>query len=203
MHKYYFDGKTKSEAIERALSELKITEENLIVNVVEEKNSLLKKNVKIEVLNLNDIIAYIKETLVEITKLMNISINLEVRRRENSINIKMFSDNNSILIGKNGRTILSLQNIIKQMVYVQTGNNVSIVLDVENYKENRGKSIEYLAKKLAQEVLETNVEVRMDNMNSYERRLVHSVLSKNEFVYTESTGEEPNRCVVIKPKQKV
>ena len=132
---------------------------------------------------------------------MNLKVNLEVRRRENNILIKIFSDNNAILIGKNGKTMSAMQNIIKQIVYKNIGHNKNIILDVENYKEQKIKNIEYLAKKLAREVATTKVEVKMDSMNSYERRIVHSILSDNKNVYTESTGEEPNRCVVIKPKE--
>ena len=63
------------------------------------------------------------------------------------------------------------------------------------------KNIEYLAKKTAREVAKTKVEAKLDSMNSYERRIVHSILSDDKYVYTESIGEEPNRCVVIKPKE--
>ena len=67
--------------------------------------------------------------------------------------------------------------------------------------KKRVKNIEYLAKKTAREVAKTKVEATMDSMNSYERRIVHSVLADDKYVYTESIGEEPNRCVVIKPKE--
>lgn len=201
MDKYEFEGKTKEEAINLACESLKTTPENVIYNVKEAKNSILKKSVKIEVVNINDLINYIKDTISEITSYMNLKVNLEVRRRENNILIKIFSDNNAILIGKNGKTMSAMQNIIKQIVYKNIGHNKNIILDVENYKEQKIKNIEYLAKKLAREVATTKVEVKMDSMNSYERRIVHSILSDNKNVYTESTGEEPNRCVVIKPKE--
>ena len=74
------------------------------------------------------------------------------------------------------------------------------LLDVSNYQKRSDKHIENLAKKIAKEVKETKIEVKMDRMNSYQRRIVHNILSNNKYVYTESVGEEPNRCVVIKPK---
>ena len=201
MNKYYYEGKTKEQAIELALEELKITEEDLIINNIEEKSGLLKKSVKLEVLNMNEIIAFIKETITEITKNMNIEANLEVRRRENNISITIFSDNNSILIGKNGKNVAALQLLIRQMVNSKLKNSLGIILDVGNYKEKRVKNIEYLAKKLAREAYKTKTEVTMDSMNSYERRIVHEVLSDDKYVYTESIGEEPNRKVVIKLKE--
>ena len=203
MKKYTYEGKTYDEVKEKALSELKVNEEDLIIINKEEKSSLLKKTAKIEVTTINDVQNYIKETISEILKLMGIETNFEVRRRDKSISIKLFSNNNAILIGKNGRTIGALQTIIRQIVSNQINEKLSILLDVENYKEKKEKNIEYLAKKTAREVAKTKVEVTMDSMNSYERRIVHSVLADDKYVYTESIGEEPNRCVVIKLKEEI
>ena len=61
--------------------------------------------------------------------------------------------------------------------------------------------LERMAKKIAREVAATNIEVKLDSMNSYERRIIHNVLANHKKVYTESEGEEPNRYVVIKPKK--
>ena len=201
MKKYIYEGKTKEEAIEKALAELKVDVKNLIVNVLEEKNTLLKKIVKIEVINYNDLVDFIKESIIEITKMMGITVNLEVRRRDDNITIKIFSDHNAVLIGKNGSTVEALQTIVRQIVHNETKEFVGVILDVENYKEKRVKNLEYLAKKIAREVKETKVETKLDSMNSYERRIIHSTLSDNKYVYTESVGEEPNRCVVVKPKE--
>ena len=201
MNKYYYEGKTEEDAIELALEELKISREDLIVNNVEEKSGLLKKSVKIEVLNMNEIVAFVKETVSEIIKKMNAEGNLEVRRREGSLSVTIFSENNAILIGKNGKNVAALQLLIRQMVNTKLSTPLSIVLDVGNYKERRARNIAYLAKKLAREAYKTKTEVTMDSMNSYERRLVHEALADDKYVYTESIGEEPNRKVVIKLKE--
>ena len=201
MKAYTYEGKTKEEAINKAINELNTIRENLIIEVVEETKGIVKKKVIIKAMKQDEIVDFIKDTINEITKLMGINVNLEVRKRDESISIKIFSDNNSILIGKGGRTIAALQMLIKQIVYNKLDEKLSIVLDVENYKEKRIKSLEILARKTAKEVSNTNIEVKLDSMNSYERRIIHETLSKNRYVYTESIGEEPNRCVVIKPKE--
>lgn len=201
MKKYLYEGKNYEDALSHALEDQNTQEENLIITIKEEKNTLLKKQTIIEVINYNDIINYAKECINEISNLMGLEVNLEVRRRENNITIKIFSDHNAVLIGKNGYTISALQTIIRQILFNNTNKAISITLDVENYKEKRVKNIEYLTKKTAREVARTKVEVKLDSMNSYERRIVHSILSEDKYVYTESTGEEPNRCVVIKPKE--
>lgn len=201
MNKYYYEGKTKEAAIELALQELKISDEDLVINNIEEKSGLLKKSVKIEVFNVNEVISFIKDTISEITKNMGAEANLEVRRRENNISVTIFSDNNSILIGKNGKNVAALQLLIRQMVNSKLNTPLGIIIDVGNYKEKRAKNIEYLAKKLAREAYKTKTEVTMDSMNSYERRIVHEALAEDKYVYTESIGEEPNRKVVIKIKE--
>ena len=182
MKKYLYEGKNYEDALSHALEDQNTQEENLIITIKEEKNTLLKKQTIIEVINYNDIINYAKECINEITNLMGLEVNLEVRRRENNITIKIFSDHNAVLIGKNGYTISALQTIIRQILFNNTNKAISITLDVENYKEKRVKNIEYLAKKTAREVARTKVEVKLDSMNSYERRIVHSILSEDKYV---------------------
>ena len=70
---------------------------------------------------------------------------------------------------------------------------------MSNYKEKNQKRLEWLAKKTAKEVVETKMPVSLDNMTSYERRIIHNILTDFKGVKTESEGEEPNRHVVIKP----
>lgn len=201
MKEHIYNGKTYEDALETALKDLNLREQDAIINVLEEKNTILKKNVKISVIDYNDIIDEIKETIMDITKKMGLTANLEVRRRDDNITIKIFSDHNAVLIGRNGSTIEALQTIIRQIIYNKTKTFISIILDVENYKDKKNHSIEILAKKVAREVAKTKFETKLDSMNSYERRIVHSTLANDKYVYTESVGEEPNRCVVIKPKE--
>ena len=201
MNTYKFEDKTIDEAKNKALKELNINEENIIIINKTEKNGLLKKSVSIEIVTIDEIINYLKDSLNEILSLMGIEANYEVRRRENRIEIKIFSDNNAILIGKNGRTMQSLQTILRFILKNHVSSDLSVMLDVENYKEKRNRNIEYLAKKIARDVAKTKVETKLDNMNSYERRIVHNILSDNKYVYTVSEGEEPNRHVIIKPRE--
>ena len=132
---------------------------------------------------------------------MGLEVSFESSLREKQINIKMFSDNNAILIGKNGQTLSALTTIVKQYVYSQIGVYPYINLDVENYKDKQVMYLERLAKNIAKEVRNTKQEVVMENMNSYERRIVHNILTNFKGVKTESEGEEPNRHVVVKPSE--
>lgn len=200
MKTYLFEGKTKEQAIENAINTLNTTRENLIIKSIEEKQNLLKKNTKIEVININELQSYIKETIEEILNMMKLESKIELIRTNENISINIDTNNNSILIGKNGRTINSIQNIIKQIIEPQINNKYKILVDIGDYKEKRKQQLERNAKKIAKEVYKTKIETKLESMNSYERRIIHNVLSDNKYVYTESIGEEPNRCVVIKPK---
>ncbi len=201
MKKHTFEERTLELAKEKALYELGLNADNIIINNVSEKNGLLKKSVTIEVITIQDVITYLKNTILEILKQMNIEANLETKVRENRIEIKIFSNNNAILIGKNGKNMQALQTIIKQILKKEIKSDLHIILDIENYKEKRAKNLEILARKTAREVARTKVETKLDSMNSYERRIVHNALNDNKYVYTESAGEEPNRYVVIKPRE--
>jgi len=197
-----FEGKELDSVIEEALEELNIKkEEAIIINEEISKGTLIKKkSVKIKVYTYKDIQNYLKGYLLKLTELMGLSVTFETKLRGEQIYIKMYSDNNSILIGKEGKTLSALLTIVKQTLNTKYNINPKIILDVENYKENQEKRIERLAKRLAREVVKTKMEIKMDNMNSYERRIVHNILSNDKKVCTISEGEEPNRHVVIKLK---
>lgn len=202
MKTYIYEGKNEEELILTALKELDVKEDELLYVTKEETSGLLKKKkVILKVVLKSDVLDFSKKFIKDIVSGMGLEINLETKRKENHILIKLHSDNNSILIGKNGKTLNSIQILLRQVIYVNTGIHVNIVLDVEDYKEKHQRSIEFLAKKLAKEVTQTGIEIKMDSMNSYERRLVHEVLKDFKGIKTESEGEEPNRCVVIKPSK--
>ena len=110
----------------------------------------------------------------------------------------MYSSNNPIIIGKNGQNLEALTVIVRQYIRNLTENGPKIILDVEDYKDRQLKRLERLAWNLAKDVVRTKTDIEMDNMNSYERRVVHNVLANFRGVKTESIGEEPNRHVVIK-----
>ena len=132
---------------------------------------------------------------------MGIDAKVEVKNREDSLNIIIYCDQNALLIGKQGKNLQALNIILKQIVLQEVGQPFKFNLDVGEYKLKRQKELERLAKRTAREVAKTKIEATLDSMNSYERRIVHNALNDWRDVYTESTGEEPNRCVVIKPKE--
>ncbi len=201
MDKYIYNGKTKEEALEKALNDLNVLEKEILIKEKEQKVGLFKnKRIDLEIIKKSDIIEELKTFIKNITKLMGIEVNIEQKIRDDDVSITLYSDNNNILIGKNGRTLDAISIVAKQYIYNETGYNFRFLLDVGEYKLKHQKNIEHIAKKVAKEVATTKIEAKLDPMNSYERRIVHSILSDNDKVYTESIGEEPNRAVVIKPR---
>ena len=197
-----FEGKNLEELIESSLESLGISKDEAIIKEEEVKGGLLKKSsYKISIFTFKNIQEYVKDYLKKMTKLMGLEVTFESKIRDDQIYIKMYSDNNAILIGKDGKTLSTYMFVVKQILSNNYGIHPHIILDVENYKEKQEHRLERLAKQVAREVARTKVEVKLDNMNSYERRIIHNVLGNNSKVITISEGEEPNRHVIIKPKE--
>ena len=203
MKKRRFSGKTKEEAIQLAKEELQEVEENLFIKEVETtKGGLFKsKKVEIEVIEKREVVKDIKDYLIKLLKNMGYSVNIEVKNKEEVPKYIIFSDNDALLIGKNGKNLKALSLVVSGYLNKELGRNYKFIIDVNEYKEKREQSLERLAKRIAREVGQTKIAAKLDPMNSYERRIIHNILTNNKKVYTESEGEEPNRCVVIKPKE--
>lgn len=197
-----FEGKNFEELLSYSLTELNVREDEIIYKKEEIKGNLFKgTSYKISVVLLTDIASFIKSELTKILSHMEIDASFETKIRSGKVQVKMYSDKNSILIGKDGKTLDALQTVLRQVIY----NNIQMypyfILDVENYKEKQVNILESTVKKIAKEVANTKIDAVLEDMNSYERRIVHNCLTNYGNVYTISEGEEPNRHIVIKYKE--
>ena len=139
-------------------------------------------------------------SILRTTSNLEFNIKIEVFNKNNTPLYKIYSDNDSLLIGKNGKNLKSLQIIVGQAINKEINKNFKFTIDINDYQEKKERNLIRLAKNIAREVSETKVEAKLDSMNSYERRIIHNALANSSKVYTESCGEEPERYVVIKPK---
>ena len=203
MEKHRYVGKTKDEAINLAKEELQEVEENLFIKEIEvTQGGLFKKGkVEIEVIEKREVVKDIKDYLVNLLKNMGYTVNIEIKNKEEVPKYVIFSDNDAMLIGKNGKNLKALTTVVNGYLNTELGRTYKFIIDVNEYKEKREHNLERLAKRVAREVATSGVEAKLDSMNSYERRIIHNILGNNKRVYTESEGEEPNRYVVIKPKK--
>lgn len=200
LNKHNYTGKTYEEAVNKAKIDLQELEKNLIINTKEEKKTLLSKKVEIEVIEKREVKDYLKKLIKSLLKDMGFDVEIEITVNNDTPTYRLYSTNDALLIGKDGKNLKALTTVVNAILTKEINNNYRFLIDVSDYKEKNDRRIERLAKKLAREVKMTKVEVKMDSMNSYQRRLVHNILNNNKYVYTESVGEEPNRCVVIKPR---
>ena len=190
-----FEGKTKEEAIDKALDYFNLDEEYLlIIDRTTEEDEVSK----IEVIDKADIKHYIKDYISNLSEKMNIEITTEIREVENSYNVKLVSNNNAILIGKDGRTINAIQTLLRKSIENELHFPVKVNVDVANYKEKNLRRKAFEIKKIAYEVQKTKVDVSLEPMNSYERREIHNMIDQIPNVTTESIGEGKERHIVIK-----
>jgi len=199
---YKFEDKNKDILLEKALNELNETEDNIYYKENEVESGLFKnKKYNITIIKKDEIIKELKEYINTLANKMNIEIHSEIKIVNSTINIMLVSTENAILIGKEGRTLESIQLLLNQLIKQQTDFNIRIIVDASNYKGKKEKNFEYEIKKIAKEVLKTKIEVKLDPMNSYNRRIVHNVVSNYDKLTTKSEGEEPNRYTIISYKE--
>ena len=202
LEKYVYEEKTLEKAFEKCYEELNCTEDDIYTSYTEEDGGFLKgKKVILTVIRKEDVKKFVKYYIKTLGNLMCILIDLEVTREGDIYNVKMASNNNQILIGKERRTLNAIQVLVRQTLKNQSGLNLKVNIDASNYKGKKINNIEYQTKKICRDVVKTKVEAKMDPMNSYERRAVHNVVGTFKELESESFGEEPNRYVVIRFKE--
>lgn len=198
MKKYEYEALTLEEAKQMAINEIGVDEDFLLIKNRTAKDEL--NNFKIEVITKQEVLEFVKKFVNDLIKSMNIEANTEINYKNDSYQIIISSEDNSFLIGKEGRTLNALQFLIKQILQKETGHNLKVIVDISGYKAKKQFYFEKNIKKLAHEVLKTGIDTKLDPMNSYDRRLVHNIISSFDNLTSESFGEEPKRYVVISKK---
>ncbi len=193
-----YTGKSVEECLNEASLELGVPAEQIVYKVVEEKKGLFSKKVSIEISTIDDAAEYAKSYLIEILKTMGIEASAEARIEDGIIHISLDSPRNPVLIGKSGRTLQALNELDRLAVSNHFRHRYRILLDVGGYKEDKYSRLAYLAKRTANQVLKSHIDVQLDPMTPDERRVVHNALNGMEHIKTESNGEGQNRAVAIK-----
>jgi len=194
---FKFEDETEEQCRLKCLDELDVYNNEILTKEYEEDGKY-----KMEVVKKEDIKEYIKSYLEKVTIEMGLETKFEINEDEEVFSVKMFSNNNPILIGKDGRTLTSLQSLIRQSISNQIKFNVKVNLDASNYKVKKEKFFERDIKNIINDVMKSKDEIKLDPMNSYKRRIVHSIASEYYNIETESFGEEPERYVVIRYVEK-
>lgn len=199
-------AKTLEEAVNLCVQELGVPKEELEIEVIEEgsrgifgigaKDAVVRATAK---LNIEKIAT---DFLDSVVKPMGLDVTYDVKNDEkNGLAIDIQGDDMGILIGRRGETLDSIQYLTSLVVNKYTPDYTKVYIDTENYKSKRQETLRKLAKRLASQVIRTRKEITLEPMNPNERRIIHSTLQSNRLVYTYSTGEEPQRKVVISLKE--
>ena len=159
-----------------------------VIELTKEEKQIAKENIK----------KFMDEILVQLPE--NTVYNIS--ESELGINVEITNSNLGFLIGYRGETLYAMQNILSAIAGKSIEKKVRVILDIEGYKEKREKTLEELAEKVAKTVIRTRKPIKLEPMQAYERKIIHSKLQQNDKVETESIGEEPNRRIIIKLKNK-
>lgn len=201
-------SKTKEEAIQSALLELGVEEKDIEVNVIQNPSKgflgfLGAKDGIYEV-------KVIKKEEIEIAKefieniLLKSKINAKVNatQEENLIKISIEGKEATCLIGRRGETLDAVQFLTGLALNkINKDSRMRVLVDIENYRNKREESLVRYARKVAREVAKTRRTKKLDYMNPYERRIVHSALQNDKYVITYSEGTDPYRRLVIEYKR--
>ncbi|NLL80966.1 MAG: protein jag [Tissierellia bacterium] len=202
-------ARTVEEALKEALDELGVKESDVEVEVIEEASKGLfgligSKEAKIMVSVINDPVEIAENFMEEILKHMKIKATSLIKEYDNYLHVEVIDISSSdlgILIGKRGNTLDSIQYLLSLVVNKNRDDYLRVVIDSENYRPKREETLKRLAKKMAEKAKAIRIPVKLEPMNPYERRIIHSTLQNFEGVNTYSEGEEPYRRVVIVSKR--
>lgn len=200
-------GKNVEDAINNALLELKVTRDKIKVETLDEGsrgflNIIGVKPAKIRVTVKRDSLYEAKKFLTEVLQSMSMNAEIEIKDENNEIRIDLIGPNMGLLIGYRGETLDSLQYLVSLVVNKSHDEEYKrVILDTENYRAKREETLKRLASKIAYKVRVSGRVLKLEPMNPYERRIIHSTLQNDSYVYTFSEGEEPYRRVVVDLKK--
>ena len=182
---YKFEGNNEEECRVTCLDKLDVYNNEIITKEYNEEDKYV-----LEVIKKQDVEKFIQNYIKELSEKMNIDMNIHIFEEDNVFFVRINSKNNSI------------QYLLRKSISNQTGFNINVNLDVSNYKKKIEKKFENEIKEIINEVMRTKIETKLDPMNSYKRRIVHSIASNYYNIETNSVGEEPNRCTIIRYVEK-
>ena len=154
-----------------------------------------------------DVESVVQKTVAELLRKMEVQAGVSVRKvyQEDEgrevIYVNIESSDMSFLIGRRAETLNALQYITSLIINKKLNQWVPLQLDVQNFRNRRETELQKLARRMAEQVVSTGKRQCLEPMPANERRIVHIELRKNELVYTESIGEEPNRKICIYPAE--
>jgi spoIIIJ-associated protein len=187
-------------AIEDAIAQLGITREQADIEIISEGGLFSKAEVRVS--EKVGVLDRVQSFLVGLFENMRLKCNPSCTETDGIINISISGPDSGLAIGYRGEVLDAIQYLALLVANQQDGNFQRVVINAENYREKRERILQGLAEKLAIKANRTARPVELEPMNPFERRIIHAALSNSKLATTESRGEEPNRYVVIIPKER-
>lgn len=195
-----YEAKNLEEAIELACAEKRVSKEQLNYFIIEEKPGGLfgigAKTV-IEAYCIQDIEDFIVDYIQQYFENINMGASVIIESNDDGFDVKLDADNNAVIIGKAGQTLQAITNVVKAAASAKFKRHVNLLIDVNNYKEERYRKLKSMVGKIAKTVQKTKVAARLGQMSNDERKVIHQYLSTFSNIKTESEGEGNNRRLKI------
>lgn len=207
-------GKTVEEAIRKGLEELKVSRDDVKIEVLEEPSNggvlgilsakLAKVRLTVDKKISDEQAQKTQERLEEILKNMfditNEQVSYTITKEGNQLNLVIKGDEMAHLIGYKGRTIEAFQSLLNSMLQREDEEYAKVFVEINDYKKKKEEKLRKLANKMAANCVKFRRPIKLEPMSAYERLIIHRELADRKDVETESIGEEPRRRVVIKRK---
>jgi spoIIIJ-associated protein len=202
MKKLLVTGKSIEEAVKNGLHQWNTTEDRVKIIVLEQPSRGLfgligTKDAKVELELIPDALEETIYFLQDVFRTMKLEVRIEKKSEKENMELHLYGSDLGMLIGRRGQTLDALQYLMNIVANRYSTTHMRIVLDAENFRERRQKTLEELADRLAERVIRTKKEVILEPMSPQERKVIHAQLQDHPKVRTFSRGEEPNRRVVI------
>lgn len=202
MKKIVVRGKSIEEAVRNGLQQWNTTEDRVKIQVLEQPSKGLfgiigAKDAKVELELIPDAVEEAIHFLQEVFKTMSVQVRIEQKSTRDGLELHLFGSELGMLIGRRGQTLDALQYLVNIVANRYSTSHMRIILDAEQFRERRKKTLEELAARLADKVIRSKKEVVLEPMTPQERKVIHAKLQDHPKVRTFSRGEEPNRRVVI------
>lgn len=192
-----FNAKTVEDALAQASTELSLPVEQINYEVTFEEKKLFSKKVEITVYDIGDVIAFSEEYLTKIMTDLKLDVAVKSEIEDGVLKIILNTSHNSVLIGRNGQTLQAINMLVRQAVGHKFKKHYRLLVDINQYKNDKYEKLIRMAIRLAKEVQRTKVKTVLEPMSSDERRVIHNALSKFNHVKTESVGQGHKRQITI------
>ena len=196
-------AKSLEDSLNKGSEQLYLSPNKLKATVIKEDEVELEKGKELYLVTPNiDLTTEGKQYLESIIGALGIDLKMEIRSpKANEIFYSIKTKENALLIGREGKTLLAFQMLLRSHLQSFTNDDLLISLDIGNYHKNRKRQLEILATQNAKEVVNTLIAIKLEPMNSFDRRIIHEKLSDWRDVETVSEGEGEDRAIVIRPKK--